>query len=474
MKKLTKVAEDKLLSALQDIAELTNEGTEPNEAIAKVASEKNIPHGHVQLLVNAYNTGRTTIQRKSNEDVWAKSAEFPLADTSIILSHMYPDKVKTAAEQRMETVVSSDYSRPPTWVAQQESREKQARAFDWKMTDKKLEPLPKEDNSYNEAKDQIKKAELEAEEARFRASYAFDHAVRLKNQLKDYFKQAGCLPFPDVRKNAVLLHGPTAARLFDQLVSEEPRFAKVAASRLPSPAKGQVYELVSQCLEMADAYSQLREMHQTKQAEAATLKEDLMRPFGSGPKLDPVLGVPVSASAKAPKAGSPSEKQGGLFSGLGSGFSTAREIYKGRLEVPKVTTRYPWSKAIAGMVLDPSKTKETMQKLKPEGSSAADTDYESVVEHNNTMNALHQESMLTDLLAGDEVLSHRNPHEVLEAYSALRQLAPQAAMNKEVVRSYLRDRLEKGQQGLFDIEPLLKVDRYISNRDRGMPQEGNQ
>jgi len=90
MSRLSKQTEQRLTEALEKVATLVSEGEHPNDAIVKVASDAGIPAGHVNLMVTAFNTGRTETQRKIGQDIFEKSAEFDLADAEDILNRMYP------------------------------------------------------------------------------------------------------------------------------------------------------------------------------------------------------------------------------------------------------------------------------------------------------------------------------------------------------------------------------------------------
>ena len=93
MKRLSKEAESQVLDALGSVADLVNELDEPNDAIIKAAKEFNIPAGHVNLMVTAYNTGRTNKQRMAADDPQEKAASFKLADPVVIMEALYPSKV---------------------------------------------------------------------------------------------------------------------------------------------------------------------------------------------------------------------------------------------------------------------------------------------------------------------------------------------------------------------------------------------
>ncbi|MEI6271632.1 MAG: hypothetical protein WCP38_04655, partial [Chloroflexota bacterium] len=95
--RLSKEAETKITDSLGEVAELVNSGLSPNEAISKTASANGVPVGHLELMVRAYNTGRSEAQRQSGEDPMEKLAEFDLADLKTVIGLVYPDSIKTAA-----------------------------------------------------------------------------------------------------------------------------------------------------------------------------------------------------------------------------------------------------------------------------------------------------------------------------------------------------------------------------------------
>lgn len=482
MQTLTKKAEERLISALNEIADLTNDGTDPNEAITKVASDKQIPAGHIQLLVNAYNTGRSTAQRRSSDDVWSKAAEFPLADTSVILENMYPDKVKTAADLANETIVSYEYNVSPGWVDRMKAASSRARKIDWKMVDPP-EPYPVERDEYSKAKSQIKVARETADTARYKVAAAFTFAVQAKNDLLDHFKLAGCIPFQEVRKNAELLYGDVGKKLFDQLAREYPRLEKQASRKGLHPARGSVYDALAGCMELTDAYLALKDDWQAKQADAELQEKQLMRPFMRGPKLDPVLKVPVPTPVEshAKEAASGDQPLGGLAKIVQGwrnmrprGTQSAPDGTGSKIPRPLGPLSSPMN--VLGRTFAPlTQLRDTAGEVKKDVfKKRLKDDYLSQpgpdLEHEQQVNALNQEATLSDLLANDEILAHRDPHETLEAYSNLRQLAPRVAGNKELLRSYLRSRLEGGLGNIFELKQLSEMEKNLRDLEPQPPR----
>lgn len=438
--KLTKQSEERLLSALNDIAELTNDGMHPNEAITKVATELKVPHGHVQLLVNAYNTGRTTAQRKSSDDIWSKSAEFPIADSSVILENMYP----TEPKQAQFSSVSQDYSSSPNWL----HRRKEAQAKEWAKTvdirlcDKPTD-LPRDDDYfYKKAKAEARSLKLDVEEARRRARYAFDYATQQKEEIVQYFKQANHQPFQEVRQNSVLKWGDNAKILFDQIAEENPAFCKQASTGRHT-ASGWIFDKVHSALLTGSAYVSLQRDYAEKRANYEVEEAKLLSPFVNQQLLSNQQSqLPLLVHSMVNGFVS---KQAGLSSWIGG---VSKDIASAKL---KEQTANPYAKVQQQRLEDQYKH----QFDEPNGG------------HSYELDALNQESMLSDLLSSDEVLSHHDPHQVLSAYANIKALAPRAAGNPDLLRTLLRDKLEKGQQSLFDLETLTKVEKNLGQINKG-------
>jgi hypothetical protein len=113
MRALNKEAEQKLIGAIERAASLVNAGSTPNDAIIKSASAANVPSGHINLMVHAYNTGRTTKQREQGENTFDKSADFQMANADVVMEALYPKQVKTSSAIAQSSVVSTEYAVSP-------------------------------------------------------------------------------------------------------------------------------------------------------------------------------------------------------------------------------------------------------------------------------------------------------------------------------------------------------------------------
>ena len=207
MKRISKEAEAKVLDALGTVANLVNEVDDPNKAIIKAATEYNIPAGHINLMVLAYNTGRTNKQRLAADDPTEKSASFVLADPKIIMEALYPSEVKTRAEEKRASVVSADYSRPPVFAQRKSSAIKAARQVDWKLSDKPeqyaSDPKEAAARAYNSSL--FDKQRMQS--CRRELSHARDTLARYFEKLGAYFRTPGSFSFADLSPVVAIQHG---------------------------------------------------------------------------------------------------------------------------------------------------------------------------------------------------------------------------------------------------------------------------
>jgi LPXTG-motif cell wall-anchored protein len=229
MKKLSKDAENRVLTALESVADSVNEGVCPNDAIVKAASAHGIPAGHVNLMVSAYNTGRTGKQRMAAESPFDKAATFELADHSDIMSRLYPTHVKSAAQTRDETVIDDEYSQAPAFAQHKKAAQVAARKVNWQMVDTAPEPYP------GEAHTPIKRAfhatefnKRRFEECRREVARAKDLLTSNFEKLSNYFRTPGGVSFDDACDAVEIQHGGMGKAILNQISRTVPQFSKEA------------------------------------------------------------------------------------------------------------------------------------------------------------------------------------------------------------------------------------------------------
>lgn len=93
---------ERLQNALDRITDECSNGSDPNDAIVKIAKDMDLHEDELPLLVRGYNVGATNAQWKSTKDQQIKLAEFPIADIDVINNRLYPAQVKTAGVRRQK------------------------------------------------------------------------------------------------------------------------------------------------------------------------------------------------------------------------------------------------------------------------------------------------------------------------------------------------------------------------------------
>lgn len=434
MKKLTKEAEDRLLGAIEKTAVLVNAGTNPNDAIVKVAQEDGIPPGHINLMVHAYNTGRTTRQRQEGTSPLEKAAEFPLADAAAVMEKLYPSTVKSAAEIERDTTVSLEYAVPPTGMLERRAKrelQKQGANIDWRRWSRGDEeivatdpgPLP-EDPALR-----MKKAYCDAErlqrqidEARRKQAHAMDKMASTFGELTEYFRRPDASPIPVVKEQAFLLHGGKARDLIDEVVKVTPGLMKLSQHKRAQvsnyrlePADGEVYGLVSEFLDHLDEYQRCKQAHSELLVKNAVRAEEILRPFAQRPRS--VLDEPGYST-----------KSGGALMPSLLGASAIKNLFTGG---------------------GPDAGKDKVDKA-----------YKELIDpsHEQNLRNINAQAMLQDMMVNDPIISSYEPNEALNAYNEIIGMAPRNADQRAFVLPLLRKRLEQGMLDPFEVDQILGME----------------
>lgn len=429
MNKISKETESRMMQAIEKSALLINDGDHPNDAIVKAAQEFGVPPGNINLMVHAYNTGRTDRQRKSSQDTWEKAADFETADAAVILEKLYPTKVKTASEHRRDTAVSTQYALPPTGLLErQAAREKRAVAIDWKLVDKPAAYPGDPNTAMKRASAQVDRDRHYVEDIRRQMSAAMDKAAGTFGELEDYFRSPGCQPIPIVRENVLLLHGNHGELVMDQLVSMSPGLAKMASHqvglpRLLPPALGLPYVLVGRLMSELGAFAELKDTFTKSAAAAQQQAEVLLGPFVQGGASPSVLdGPPWTKQA----AGAPSTTGAALKGGL---------------------IGYAMNGIASGL-----KPPENKQLLQGHLNSLTDPNHEA------ELRKVRSQAMLQNMLLNDDVISGYDPDDALMAYNEIVEMAPHLQDQSLAVQSLMRKRLTQGALDPSEVDQLLGME----------------
>lgn len=446
MKKISKQAETRLMQAIEKIAVLVNTGETPSAAIAKVAREDGIPPGHVNLMVHAYNTGRTTRQRVDGADALEKAADFPLADAATVLELMYPATVKTAAALQQAVIVSTEYAIPPTGILQR--REKRAirqRPVDWGMGVAPPEEYPSDPRErLRRAYGASERLQHKVAEARRLAWQAHDKMASTFMELSDYFRRPGASSIPIVTEQVEILHGGKGRQVMDQLVKVTPGLLKFSmhkcADKKPrlAAADGEPYALVSQLLDEVEAYKEKKATYQSIHKDVGERSEALLRPFVQAPSRSVLEDFPSSTVSK---------KTAGVLSPVLAG-AALKSIFSGLTGVPP-------------------------------DAGAVDAAYNELTDplHEQRLRGIRAQAMLQDLMLNDPVIAGYDPGETMAAYNDIVQISPRAADKRLLMQGLLRSRLSQGILDPHEVSQLVGIEesqRKLTEPSSQQMQESQQ
>jgi len=442
MNRLSKQAEQRLTEALEKVASLVSEGEHPNDAIVKVATESGIPAGHVNLMVNAFNTGRTETQRKIGQDIFEKAAEFDIADAEDILKRMFPQEVKTASDVRTESVISDEYRLPPTWHTRLTKKAELNQTLPPLETRNgkvvtSVEPLPADPVlAMKKAYCQTKDLAREVENRRGEVANLQDTLLDTITKLAEYFRRPGCEPFPSVKKNMTRLFDKQAEALFKMLESRNGRLTKQASSDREQLSlvnfQQEPYNLVKECLNLAENLLAKKAAFESFEKQSKAQMEERILPFGHVQDPAKTHGVLESVEKKSfLKIDNP----------LGPAYNKAQSAI--------------YEDIVGGEIFNKDKAEQKALK------SLQDP------KHLAKLRNMQTSSLLTDLMANDDIISSYQPDEVIHHYNEISQIAPRASSQEGVVRAILRKRLAGGQSAIdpYDVTQLLDIENKIKERD---------
>lgn len=435
--RLTKESEARISSALAAVADLTNSGMAPNDAIVKVASDRKINAGHVRLMVRAFNNGRSLGHLNEHYTLAEKAASFPLADAEEVLERMFPSVVKSASEAHAAVAVSDDYRMSPAgWLkrAYQESTRKELMtkaAAAPKSQVPAYPPLPaRAGRKALSALMDLRREHTRIKDAAIAASYKVASDM---NAVGEYFRRVDALPAAEVSQNVAARYGAPGAKLV--------KYASANRKQLPRTGithavdwNAAPYNLIGKAITSMQDFQEKKAAleeyeRQLPSARAAHLKPfHLEQPIITGSVWDDQPGtekVAVGIVGLGLAAGT-----GGLARGMAEKLSP--KTYEQRVQ-------------------------DQLNKL-------------SQPSHEDQLRAIRTKTMMHEMMASDPVISGYDPETVMEAFNHLSEVAPRAMQQRLMAQALIRKYLEQSAAiDPFDVDQLLDVEGKITGRD--MPEQ---
>lgn len=419
MKTLSKEAEAKIYDALNDVVNLVGEGQGVNEAMTKVASERNLPAGHINLMVVAYNVGRSENHRKTASSLLERASSFELADASKIMEKVFPTTSKTAGQIHDEGVVSHEYSYDPNFLKRETAATMTKKANEIIASMKSPEQVKPAKSQVEQVYLKMAQIRIDIQESGQRRMQAEVLLKKAFDALEGYLLSTSSTPFKDVQRNAAIMFGKSAEHLFLALNRSRRFDHQDTLGR--TPILKTAMEKVAAVVEAAEKFNDANADFEEKSAQGfETVNQTFhaIRPKDTGGLAPEII------------------KQGFFGTVLGSSFGSTL----GRSLGDHMSQNAAESRAKAQKKLDDPVQMAALRNLQTE-------------------------AMLSNLLANDDVIKGYDPATVLHHYNELAQLSPRAANQTGAVRAILRQNLTQGVMDPFQVEGLLRMEKGLKDRD---------
>jgi hypothetical protein len=452
MQTISPEAETKLIASVKEAVSLVDDqNMAPDDAFTKIAQENKWGADMIKFAAHAYNTGRQLSQMETSDSILDKLAEFPLADPDIVIGRVFPETVKTAAQQDHEKI-SPEYRLPPSWLpAQERQHQLKVASAPLPAIDAALPIPPDPMEKMAKAHSQYNWLKRAAEEARYQESVAHDSLLASVGQLGDYFKQfpSDRVKFADVDHAAKTYHGSAGAWLMDYAYKrnamKEARASDVPPSVEAVDWTAGPFKLLKQCL---DRGVQLKQKRAEFDAAAEALEKfgrETLNPFVSAPCIETAAEFSTSLLPEAPmtkKAAQPG------WGGIGDAArKTTNILMRAHQTAPGPQEEFDRNKALHSQWLE-----------------LEDPD------HDSQLKAIRAQTVMADLM-NDDIIGGYDTDEVMKAYNEIAQMAPRSAMQPIAIRSMLR-RYLTGEMAPFETKDIADTEKTLGETQSHGPDIG--
>lgn len=422
MKTLSKEAEDKVMSSIEQVCSAVDEGLDPTAALKKVAEDNNLSGEFVKLVGHGYNTGAVTFQRESSNGILDKHASVDLADVESVVDAMFSTKVETKAAMARSTVISDEYA--PGARIKRASAPRPAVKSASAMAKKEMDPEKEKKldgstkyrrairfvDTYKANEKKAREAYVDAQDSLMQKLSAFAAYAKFhKADLPTILAAAGTthgVAGESVVKYACALYG------FDIQPADLTKFAGVIDwSKAP-------YATIVEAIEAGKAVNSTKEAYETAQKDTEIAKEKAYSVF----------------STEAEQQEMPEIKLAGIFDAAAA-IGLNQSVRK---------------------LLEP---KSTTDKVQDNAMDLFDPDQEREIRSIQARAAVH------DLMMNDEVLSGFEPEQIVNAYNEISAIAPRVSYRIGAMRPLLRKRLAQGYLEPFEVSELAKLDNTLGKSE---------
>lgn len=411
---MTPEQERQILRAVESVIKMANAGTDPSEAVAKVASAQSLSPDFVHRMCQAFNTSKT-LALIQDGDFNTKLAMFAPADPRAALKLMFPDKVEAPGAQKTASWIPGEGLQ-----AESHSFRKAAAPA---LTESAAAPLAR-DGGFTLRKLYALRGDLQRElkNAELNRDGAYREALDCLQKVASYFREIPSLPFEQV--DAVVCgHWGDEGRAVMNVAHALVKGAGFTVKRAEhvrqtfAPESGP-YQLVREALTARNTFYSAEE----KVAEAKASLEHFEEEFA---KRLPFFKAAASGGAS------------GLLTNVLL-LDKMKDLFK----------------------------QKPMNELVSEASDElADPDYDA------QQRAIQAQVMLNDLMHSDPVIGRHPPAKVMDTYNRFAASFPRVASSEIGLQAYMRRMLEGGEVDPHDIATAGDIESTMS-RNSAQPKPG--
>lgn len=503
---------EKTLSKIGDIVEMmaiaVEDGGSAADSLRKQAKEHNLTADQVRLAARSYNVGSVNGSRKSAgvlscvSKIREKIDSIEAVDPEPIVSDLFETKTASPNAVYHATAIDPIYDEPfaePLYVQEEKAvLRKKAMEEGLKLFNDVTAPkLPFQDERSQMAPWNWYKVQKNAlDRAQMAKTAAQEKAYRSMDALQNYFLSTtpgDKVEWSDFKKRASLIYGECITPILNRVASNLPRdMLRKTASVDKSDATKGPYALTELCLIAFDKLDQADKA--AKVAEENLKKAYDKVPQGKAPTFVAAGGVSILGLTKAAILKREREQV--------MNYIKREDDFKMALRRSEAAGGVPTKKRSSLLQLMSGKLPETdAKKDKTAGAFAPifastlgmgvgkevgshipgampvekleDKAYNSLTDpaQEQELAGIRAESMLSNMINSDDVLSHQDPNLVISHYNDLSQLAPNLMQQPAAARAILRQVLTTGGMTPYDIQQLQTMNQ-IGQRPARTPTPG--
>ena len=448
--RLSKATEDNLIRAVNGIGESVDDDYSADDLVKSAVAQAEkyaFTDDQIRVMCYSWNNGSVTSHRQASDNIMRKQATIPLLDADAVISAIAQKKQAEFDEDNY--VVSTDYSRPVIRLEPDNSKQ-------WSMLvrvegQKAASEKTPEDLEHEEAL-QYRANLKKAKEIRQQSLDAFSEMNRARaavlsavHKAAEYFQKSSHdreWLFDEVGYAVNRKLGAPGDAVVQMVASINNYTVKTAniKPRKPINWMSEPFCWIDDAVKKAEYLLTCRDNYVETLVDNRYKIAQLLGTLVEPPPQPPTL---LREKRKQAAVDYQAQIKAALFSGTLSDLAVVGSIMN----------------SAKGPDLDRDKVVETL--------------YNDLTDpkHDEELNRIRTQTMLRQLLSGDDILATYDPKQVAKTYNDLSQLAPRASKQPTLASSVLRKWTTQGGVEPFEVKELSDIEKSLSSTQRRVPEK---